>query len=139
MAPISGNQVPPETAGQHAFECSASGKRTIPVLEVHGTSDTTVFPVNSEDVIEQFTETNRLAADGGDIERTQTDNGQVEGGFAYTIEEYEGDGMLLMERYVVNGLGHLWAGGTGTFPLSDPKAPDATQFIWDFVSQYTLP
>ena len=40
--------------------------------------------------------------------------------------------------YRIDGLGHLWSGGTGLRPLSDSHSPDASQIFWDFLSAYTL-
>jgi poly(hydroxyalkanoate) depolymerase family esterase len=143
IAPFNGNQVPPEIAGQDAYECSQSFERSIPVIELHGTADMVVFPVNSQDTIEQFAQTNDFADDGQDNDSVQaqpttTDSAQVEGGYQYTMENYEYDGALLLQRYVVDGLSHMWSGGTGIDPLSDPKAPNASQIFWDFLSSHQL-
>jgi hypothetical protein len=32
----------------------------------------------------------------------------------------------------------MWSGGSGIYPLSDPKAPDAGQIFWNFLSSHTL-
>lgn len=91
--------------------------------------------------MEQFAQTNDLSDDGSDNESVQavatnTQTGQVENGYTYSIEEFTYDGVLLMQRYQVDGLWHMWSGGTGVYPLSDPRAPNASDIIWDFLSDY---
>jgi poly(hydroxyalkanoate) depolymerase family esterase len=141
--PLSGSQVEPNAAGQEAYACSENTDRPIPVLDLHGTVDPIVVPENSHDVVEQFAQLHDLADDGDDNfsatdQPANTESQQVPDGYTYTIEDYQSDDNGLIERYVVDGLSHMWSGGTGVPPLSDPKAPNASQIFWDFLSQYSL-
>jgi poly(hydroxyalkanoate) depolymerase family esterase len=143
IAPLRGNQIPPEVAGVNAYECAGNAARPIPVLDLHGTADFVVAPINSDHTIEQFAQTNDYADDGSDNDSvlsqpTSSETGQVADGYTYTYERYEYSGNVLMERYIVDGLSHMWSGGTGVFPLSDPKAPNGSQIIWEFFQRYTL-
>jgi poly(hydroxyalkanoate) depolymerase family esterase len=143
IAPISGNQTPPNVAGEAAYNCSGTQNQTIPVLVLHGTSDTVVFPINGRHTLEEFAQMNDFEDDGEDNDSVQaapsnSQSQQVEGGHIYTIEDYVYNGELLMQVYIVDGLQHMWSGGTGIYPLSDPKAPNATEIFWNFMSQYQL-
>jgi poly(hydroxyalkanoate) depolymerase family esterase len=141
IAPFFGSQTEPNVAGQAAYNCSSRANETIPVLVLHGTADTVVFPVNNGDTLEEFAQLNDLQDDGQDNDSVQAEPGnsqsqQVEGGYPYTIEDYASNGEMLMQSYVIDGLGHMWSGGTGIYPLSDPKSPNASQIFWDFMSDY---
>lgn len=115
----------------------------MPTMILHGTVDNVVYPINGDHLLEQFAQTNDFADDGTDNDSvnttpTSTEERQFEGGHTYTVEEYRYGGDLLMQRYIVDGLSHMWSGGTRIYPLSDPLAPDGTQATWDFVSAYSL-
>jgi poly(hydroxyalkanoate) depolymerase family esterase len=143
IAPFSGNQTPPNIAGEEAYRCSGTQNQTIPMLMLHGTADTVVFPINGRHTLEEFAQLNDFEDDGEDNDSVQavptnTQTQQVEGGHSYIVEDYNYNGELLMQAYIVDGLQHMWSGGTGIYPLSDPKAPNATQIFWDFMSQYQL-
>jgi poly(hydroxyalkanoate) depolymerase family esterase len=143
IAPLQGNQVPPDIAGRDAYQCSGTENALIPILVLHGTTDSIVVPINGEHTLEQFAQTNDFADDGNDnnsvrAEATNTTTGQVENGYTYTIEDFDYGSDRLMQRYTVDGLWHMWSGGTGVYPLSDPKGPNASEIIWDFFSAYRL-
>jgi poly(hydroxyalkanoate) depolymerase family esterase len=143
IAPFRGNQTPPNLAGEAAYACSGTQGQTIPTLVMHGTVDSVVFPINADHALIEMAQLNDLQDDGQDNdsvrpEPTHVQSQQVEGGHAYTIEDYVYDGELLLQTYRVENMGHTWAGGTGTFPQSDPQAPNASQIFWDFMSAYRL-
>jgi poly(hydroxyalkanoate) depolymerase family esterase len=144
VAPLRGNQVPPDVAGQDAYRCAGDANRPIPVLVLHGTADTIVFPVNGDHTLEQFAQMNDFAHDGQDNDSISSSanssrSEQVQNGYTYTVEDYQLNGQLLMQHYTVNGLQHMWSGGTGIPPLSDPKAPNASVIFWEFFRTHTLP
>lgn len=143
-APLSGSEVVPTVAGANAYECAGAASQPIPLLIFHGTADTIVVLENANDTLVQFAQTNDYADDGTDndsviAQPTNTETIQNEGQHPYTIEDYEYESELLMQRYIVDGLWHMWSGGTGILPLSDPAAPNASQIMWDFFSAHSLP
>ena len=144
IAPFAGNQMPPDAAGQAAYACSNNTNRTIPVIIFHGTADTIVFHVNAGDTLEQFTQMNDFADDGQDnntiqVIPTNSVTHEPPDAHAYTIEDFAYNDQLLLQVYSIGNMGHMWGGGTGRFPVSDPQAPNASQIFWDFLSSYTLP
>ena len=94
-----------------------------PTIVFHGDQDTTVNPVNGEQVV---------AASAGlapsEFKRARSDNGRE-----YTRRLYkEADGRVVAEHWAVHGAGHAWAGGSARGSYTDPKGPDATHEMLRF-------
>ncbi len=139
---LAGSIYSPDSNGRLAWQCSGSpSPRPIPLLVFHGTVDTTVNPVNGQQAVRQFLQTNDLADDGLDndsvkYQPTSTIAGQVPGGHAYTIYNYTYGGKTLAQHYVVQGMGHAWSGSQSGLPFTDPKGPDATLITWLFLKDH---
>lgn len=133
----------PESNGKLAWQCAGSpSPRPTPVAVFHGTADTTVNPVNGEQAVRQFLQTNDLADDRSDnnsvrYTATSTSNNQVPGGRSYTVRDYRYGNRLLARYYTINGMGHAWSGGDGAYPFTDPQGPDASTLTWVFLKQFT--
>jgi poly(hydroxyalkanoate) depolymerase family esterase len=135
----------PLRQGQLAFEAMRDGlahkqRRRMPAIVFHGTADTAVSLVNAEQAITQWGKTNEcLAAHHGEDGFALTEriiDGQVLNGHAYQKRVYvEGDSRLLMEKWVVQGLGHAWSGSPQPSKYGDPKGPNASAEIWRFFSE----
>ncbi|WP_448135834.1 extracellular catalytic domain type 1 short-chain-length polyhydroxyalkanoate depolymerase [Stenotrophomonas rhizophila] len=136
---LAGSIYSPDSNGRLAWQCSGSPTpRPIPVLVFHGTADSTVNPVNGQQAVRQFLQTNDLADDGLDNDSvkyvpTSTYNGQVPGGRAYRVDTYTYGGRTLAQHYVVQGMGHAWSGSQTGLPFTDPNGPDATLITWVFL------
>ena len=110
----------PVRQGQLAFEAMSSGlarkkRRRMPVIVFHGTADTRVNIVNADQVIAQWSKTNAcLAAEHSENGFALTEeivSGEASNGYAYRKHIYrESDARLLMEKWLVQGLGHAWSG-----------------------------
>jgi len=132
----------PVLQGQVAFEAMRDGllrkkRRRMPVIAFHGTNDTTVNPVNADQVIAQWSKTNAcLAAESRESEFVLSEevvSGEVPEGYSYTRFIYrEQDRSLLMEKWLVQGLGHAWSGSPKAGKYGDPKGPNASKEIWRF-------
>ena len=71
----------------------------IPTIVFHGDRDSTVNPLNGEQVLAQ-------AATGRELERL-VERGQIPGGHAYTRNLYtERNGGVILESWTVHGAGH---------------------------------
>jgi len=135
----------PLQQGQSAFEAMRAGlarkkKRRMPVIAFHGTADARVNPVNTEQIIAQWSATNAcLAAQQGETDFSlseQTVAGQVATGYAYKRRIYTDQrGELLMESWIIDGLGHAWPGSPQAHKYGDPKGPVAAREIWRFFNQ----
>ncbi|HGM5035228.1 TPA: PHB depolymerase family esterase [Stenotrophomonas maltophilia] len=139
---LAGSIYSPDSNGRLAWQCSGSpSPRPLPVLVFHGSADLTVNPVNGQQTVRQFLQTNDLADDGLDNDSvkyvpTSTYHGQVPAGRAYTVDTYAYGGRTLVQHYVVQGMGHAWSGSQSGLPFTDPEGPDATLITWLFLKDY---
>jgi len=132
----------PARQGQLAFEVMRIGiartkRRRMPVIVFHGTADKRVSPINAHQVITQWDRTNSyLAAEDGDTGFYLTEkiiDGKVPDGYAYKKHSFvEADSRLLMEEWLIEGLGHAWSGSPKPSKHGDPKGPNASAEIWRF-------
>ena len=92
-----------------------AGVRTI---IFHGTSDRVVHPANGEAILDDF----RASVAG---EESQIDG--VAGGRAFRRTVIaDASGIVQVERWAVEGLGHAWSGGSAEGSFTDPQGPDAS-------------
>ncbi len=138
----------PVTQGNLAYAAMGNRERVVPVIVFHGTADPTVGPVNADKVISQWAQTDDLALDkrGNDSIDDLPDeviNGQVPEGhgyihFVYRLSHKECDrncnkeGAVVMEKYLVDGMGHAWSGGAPGHLWSDSLGPDASLIQYEF-------
>ncbi|MGF1504678.1 MAG: alpha/beta hydrolase family esterase [Anaerolineae bacterium] len=128
----------PNTQGTLAYNAMGSQARVVPTIVFHGNSDLVVYPVNAYQVIDQWAQTNDLASDGVDNNNIDGTPDQyryvwVPGGKDYTYSAYEDStGKVIMERYMVNAMGHAWSGGSYAGSYTDPWGPNATYYMLDF-------
>ena len=129
----------PVQQGQLAFKAMRSGlgrknRRRMPAIVFHGTADARVNPVNADQAIAQWGRTNAcLANERGFVLTEKVLEGKVRDGYAYKKHTYrEGDSRLVMEKWLVEGLGHAWSGSPNPSKYGDPKGPNASAEIWRF-------
>lgn len=132
----------PARQGQAAFEAMRDGlarrnPRRMPVIVFHGTEDDKVNPIHADQVIAQWSKTNAcLAAHHGENGFSLSDkivDGRVPQGHSYQQHVYTDQaGRLLMEKWIVEGLGHAWPGSPHAGAYADPKGPNASAEIWRF-------
>lgn len=132
----------PDDRGWDAWACSRKPRWQVPVLVLHGTEDEVVNPINGEQVVRQFLQTNDYGDDGVDNDSvpyapTQVWSGSAPGGRGYIVKDYVYGGRLLVQKYELQGMGHAWPGGDPSYPFADPSGPDATTLMWDFFEQHT--
>ena len=135
----------PIQQGELAFDAMQAGlarksRRRMPLFVLQGTADDRVSAVNAEQLISQWSITNAsLAARAGETGFALTENtvtGQVPGGYTYHKHAYRDQtGALLMEKWLVDGLGHAWSGSPKAQKYGDPKGPDAAAGIWRFFTE----
>ncbi|ATB28859.1 extracellular catalytic domain type 1 short-chain-length polyhydroxyalkanoate depolymerase [Melittangium boletus] len=132
----------PDDRGRDAWACSGKPRRSVPVLVVHGTDDSVVNPINGEQTVRQFLQTNDYGDDGVDNDSvpyaaTHVWSGAVPGGRAYTVKDYVYGGRLLVQQYELHGMDHAWPGGDDSYLFADPSGPDGTSIMWDFFKQHS--
>src|SRR3954463_5148179 len=116
---------PLRRGGPPASASLNGSRRPVPTIVFHGDRDTTVSPVNGDQVIAQ-------SRAGADL-RTTVSRGQSEGGTAYTRTVQEGEGgRPILEQWVLHGTGHAWSGGSQTGSYTAPRGPDASREMLRF-------
>jgi poly(hydroxyalkanoate) depolymerase family esterase len=139
----------PKQLGLLAFEAMTKGPRgksvrRMPVIVFHGDADPYLSPLNADQVIAQWAKTNDYLDDGKDndsvkSEPARTFEESVPGGHDYIRYVY-GDysDRLLMEKWIVKGLGHAWSGSPAAAAFADPKGPSASAEMWRFFTEASL-
>jgi poly(hydroxyalkanoate) depolymerase family esterase len=117
--------------GPPAAGTSRNGsRRPVPTIVFHGDRDTTVSPVNGDQVIAQ-------SKAGADL-RPTVNRGQAEGGTTYTrTVQVDAGGRPILEQWVLHGTGHAWSGGSPTGSYTDPRGPDASREMLRFFLEQT--
>jgi poly(hydroxyalkanoate) depolymerase family esterase len=109
------------------------GERTVPTIVFHGDRDSTVHPRNGDNIL------TRLTVGDGQSLKVSTRQGSVPGGHAFTRTLYkDADGLPVVERWSVHGLGHAWSGGSHPGSYTDPKGPDASGEMVRFFLQHEM-
>ena len=106
----------------------ASGGKVVPAVPTivfHGDRDTTVNPVNGDEVAAQILKDGAL--------RTEVDDGQVPNGHGYRRTRHlDRNGRTVVEQWTIHGAGHAWAGGSSAGSYTDPQGPDASREMMRF-------
>lgn len=129
----------PTTQGQAAYNAMGSYARVVPTIVFQGTSDYTVYPVNGDQVIQQYMQTDKLASNSAYNANfnspSKTTTGQVSGtsGKSYTIYEWnDNNGNVVQEYWKINSMGHAWSGGSTGGSYTDNTGPNASQAMYTF-------
>lgn len=133
----------PVWQGDTAYSTMGNFARVVPTIVFHGTADTVINPINGDDVVQQWMETDHDASGGTYNANFQhpssTTNGQVSGGRSYTIRTWNNaSGQENEEYWTINGMGHAWSGGSTAGSYTDPFGPNATQAMYTFFMNHTL-
>jgi poly(hydroxyalkanoate) depolymerase family esterase len=107
-------------------------EQPVPTIVFHGDRDTTVNPVNGDQVIAQ-------SKVGLDL-RTTVSRGQAPGGINYSrTVECDDSGHPMLEHWVLHGAGHAWSGGSPAGSYTEPKGPDASREMMRFFLEQPKP
>ncbi len=101
----------------------------------HGGADPTVKPVNAEQIFQQWLRTQQLASGHPDTLMTRVDesNGETNGyRWSRALVYDDAEKHVMLERWIVDGLGHKWSGGAPDGTYTDPKGPDAAAEMMRF-------
>jgi len=128
----------PRQQGTLAYQAAGAAARVVPVIVFHGADDRIVNPVNAEQVLSQWAQTNDLASDDGLDNDNISDTSSCTpahstAGYPYTKCVYpDENGEVLMEKWLVYTMGHRWSGGSSAGSYTDPKGPDASEAMIRF-------
>ena len=107
----------------------------VPTLVIHGERDTTVNPVNADQIIEQLKERAEfLDPDAGAL--VASGERHIDGaGHRYRQQDYMRQGRTVLRKVMVEGLGHAWSGGDGRYEFNEAAGPHASRLIVEFAMQ----
>jgi poly(3-hydroxybutyrate) depolymerase len=125
-------------------KCTGPNAKMPAIVVVHGTADTTVNPANADRIVAQMTAMNDLIDDGAANDSQNLDaisnlTAQVPNGRSYTTTVYGGQGVPHIEKILVDGMVHAWSGAYQSGQFADPSGPNASEMIWQFLNQHSLP
>lgn len=135
----------PTQQGQAAYNAMGSAARVVPTIVFQGQSDYIVYPINGDQIVQQWMETDHLASSGtynaSFSSPTTTTNGQVpgSGGHSYTVQTWnDNNGTEIEEYWKINGMGHAWSGGSSSGSYTDPNGPSATNAMYTFFMNHPM-
>ena len=104
----------------------------MPTIVFHGDGDTTVNPINGDQVIAQAKAAANL--------RLTVSRGEAPGGIGY-VRSIQSDesGRPVLEQWVLHGAGHAWSGGSPAGSYTEPRGPDASREMLRFFRQQPAP
>lgn len=143
---LHGASVPPYKAAKTGNACSSMAKNRpsrMPIIIFHGMNSPYMSPAHAFQIESEFKIFNDL------LDNNSRDNSYfqkkdvkfVSATSTYGYNKYSlitPENEVLIERYMINTLGHAWSGGAANLPYNDPKGPDATALIIDFFKKYGL-
>ena len=107
----------------------------MPVIVFHGIHDTIVHPINGQQVIIQWAQTNFLVEGGtGSADVTPIEvKSELINGKSYTQHIYDdGHGEPLMELWMIDQMGHTWSGGNPNGSYTTPQVQMRQKSFGDF-------
>jgi poly(hydroxyalkanoate) depolymerase family esterase len=144
---LNGASVPTNIAARTGYSCSLYGGANrptkMPIIIFHGMNSPLMSPVHAFQIENEFKAFNDLLDDGSQNNSyfkskavIDVPDSKTYGYNLYTTTNQENQ--VLIERYMVNTLGHDWSGGVANLPYNDPKGPDATALIVKFFKRFGL-
>lgn len=108
---------------------------TVPTLVIHGERDTTVNPVNADQIIEQLKERAEFLDPSAGALVASGERHFDGAGHAYWQQDYMRQGRTVLRKVLVEGLGHAWSGGDSRYEFNDAAGPHASRLILEFAQQ----
>ena len=122
---------------QGANRRSRSIAETIPLILFQGDADTTVAPINADQLVDQWLEASERGSDTNQRRDSRRVEGQIAGGHRYTRSIYHDSyGHPIVEKWIVHQAGHAWAGGSPNGSYTDAGGPDASREMLRFFAAH---
>jgi triacylglycerol lipase len=133
--------VPPEVSARWAYEEMGTRARQIPFFAIVGDIDAVSPAENTARSVRMWLGIDDLVDNGEDDDSVarspaSTREGAVRNGFRYSIDRYASRGCVVVERWLVEQMGHAHSGGASDQNWSDPKGPDAAAASWRFFAAH---
>lgn len=114
-------------------------RHPVKALVFHGDADTRVDVDNAQYIIDQISYLNDMIDDGVENESFDNDPNSVlelinDHEIAYSVATYlDASGAIILQKYIISGMAHRWAGGDSSNGFSDPLAPDMSLILYRFM------
>ena len=110
-------------------------QRFVPTIVFHGDQDQTVNQVNAEQVLNQAKATLQASNDEYfNVDKQQITPAQ---GRSYTRTQFkDAQQHTQIEYWLIQGMGHAWAGGNPAGSYTDPQAPNASREMLRFFLEH---
>ncbi|MBV9231838.1 MAG: PHB depolymerase family esterase [Chloroflexi bacterium] len=123
---------------QGASQWNRSIAETIPLIIFHGDADTTVAPINADQLAEQWLKGSERRPATKQRRDSHSIEGQISGGHSYTRTIYHDlHGQAIVEKWMVHQAGHAWAGGSSNGSYTDARGPDASREMVRFFAEHS--
>jgi poly(hydroxyalkanoate) depolymerase family esterase len=110
---------------------------SVPVIVFHGDRDTSIAPVNAENIVAARLSVPDLA--GRQVHHRSAVLQGDAGGRPYTRTTHtDQDGVTVAESWLLEGTGHAWSGGNPAGSYTDPQGPDASAEMVRFFKDHQL-
>jgi poly(hydroxyalkanoate) depolymerase family esterase len=111
--------------------------RVVPLIVLHGAADPVVGPTGSERLAEQFALLHDMVA-GAERTPLLADTTRAEaGGYSYRLRRLrEPGGRVVIEDWLIDGLGHALSGGSAEGKWTDQKGPDGAREMLRFFLEH---
>ena len=133
----------PDRQGRLAFLSARGEARILPTIVFQGEEDAVVDVVNAHQTLSQWAQTNDYAHDGSDNDSITDEPAdafreETPEGYDYVRHLYEHpEGGVIMEKWIVEELGHDWSGGDPEGSYADPEGPDASEEMLRFFHNHS--
>ena len=143
---LSGASVTPAIAAKTGYACSSmiSNKpNKMPIIIFHGMNSPLMSPVHAFQIEDEMKDFNDYLDNGNKdnsyFKSKETINVPASSTYGYNLYQITNqDNEVLIERYMIDNLGHDWSGGLAGFKYNDPKGPDATALMIKFFQRFGL-
>lgn len=132
----------PVQQGQAAYKAMGRFTRVVPTIVFHGTNDPVVSPINGDQLVRQWMQTDHLASYGtynAYFNRpTSVTPMQVPGGHASKVYAWnDNGGNEIQEYWRINNMGHAWSGGSPSGSYTDSRGPGASEAMYAFFMSHS--
>ena len=133
----------PALQGRAAYQAMGNFARSVPVIVFQGTNDSITTPINSDQVIQQWIQTNLLASAQPYAinfhSPISSKTEKVARGRSYTVYSWnDAQGRELYQYWKIEGMGHGWSGGHPDCSYTDSTGPDASHAMYHFFLDHPL-
>lgn len=138
LAAMRGSTIDVDSLARLAREGMGGSVRAVPLIALHGMADSIVRPSATEQMVEHFVALAGLARPEGSPMRIDSVRG-ASGGYEYLVRRVRNaEGSVIIEEWLIQGLGHAWSGGSPNVQWMDQRGPDATEEMLRFFLQQRL-